>query len=114
MGTLLHHGYNLWELRIRTMIMPPITLPSISSPSSSSPFIFSPKPQSASSPIHLHRIVIAIIVMYLGARVYYRGGWYVPLDSINLDEGRRFYRADIEVAKETGAKGKVKRILAAI
>ncbi|CAJ2510488.1 Uu.00g132970.m01.CDS01 [Anthostomella pinea] len=58
--------------------------------------------------------IIACVVMWLGARIYFRGGWWIKLDSINLDEGRRFYRDDIEKVKPTGAKGVAKRIVGAV
>ena len=49
--------------------------------------------------------VIAIIVLYLGARAYFRGRWWVDLKSIDLDEGRRFYRdGDVEKKPATGAR----------
>lgn len=51
--------------------------------------------------------VILIIALWLAARVYYRGPWLVPLESIDLDAGRRFYseRGD-EEGRESGSKGK--------
>lgn len=51
--------------------------------------------------------VIVIIVLWLGARAYFRGRWWVDIDSIELDEGRRFYKSDAELAepKATGFKG---------
>ncbi|VUC30969.1 unnamed protein product [Clonostachys rosea] len=38
--------------------------------------------------------VILAIVLWLGARLYYRGSWWVDIDKIDLDEGRRFYATD--------------------
>ncbi|KAJ9139385.1 Amino acid transporter [Pleurostoma richardsiae] len=35
--------------------------------------------------------VVAIVVIWLGARIYYRGPWWVDTKTIDLDEGRRFY-----------------------
>lgn len=44
--------------------------------------------------------VILILIMYLGARIYYRGPWIRDLSKVNLDDGRRFYvdQIDEEVA----------------
>ncbi|KAI1411868.1 amino acid permease/ SLC12A domain-containing protein [Hypoxylon sp. FL1857] len=58
--------------------------------------------------------LILIVVLWLGARVYYRGSWWVDLDTVDLDEGRRFYKADIEKAKVTGVKGVAKSVIGAI
>lgn len=55
--------------------------------------------------------VIICIVLWLGARAYYRGGWYVKLDSIDLDVGRRFYEADAEKAPVKGALAHTKKAL---
>ncbi|KAI0001397.1 amino acid permease/ SLC12A domain-containing protein [Xylariaceae sp. FL0662B] len=55
--------------------------------------------------------VVAIVVLWLGARVYYRGSWWVDLDTIILDEGRRFYKNDPEKAGPVGAKGRAKKVL---
>jgi len=35
--------------------------------------------------------IIVIVVSYLGARVYYRGPWWVDAATIDLDASRRFY-----------------------
>ncbi|KAF3064618.1 Cationic amino acid transporter 1 [Daldinia childiae] len=58
--------------------------------------------------------VIVIVVLWLGARAYYRGRWWVNLDHIVLDEGRRFYKNDVEKAKPTGVKGYAKRAVSAV
>ncbi|OTB00431.1 hypothetical protein M426DRAFT_267661 [Hypoxylon sp. CI-4A] len=58
--------------------------------------------------------VILIIVLWLGARIYYRGSWWVDLDTIQLDEGRRFYKADVEKAHASGVKGLYKKTIGAI
>ncbi|KAI5865395.1 amino acid permease/ SLC12A domain-containing protein [Durotheca rogersii] len=58
--------------------------------------------------------VIVIVVLWLGARVYYRGPWWVDLDTVQLDEGRRFYGEDVEKRPATGVKGRAKRIVGAI
>lgn len=55
--------------------------------------------------------VLAIIFLYLGARLYYRGRWWVRLSDIDLDEGRRFYK-DGDVEKRVpGAKGAAKKAI---
>lgn len=39
----------------------------------------------------------AIVVIYLGARCYYRGPWWVAASDIDLDASRRFYKSqDVE------------------
>lgn len=53
--------------------------------------------------------VIAIIVIYLGARIYYRGRWWVDARTLELDEGRRFY-ADHENEETRGQKRWQKRV----
>lgn len=49
--------------------------------------------------------VILIIALWLGARLYYRGPWLVPLESINLDAGRRFYVDVQDEEKRTPPSG---------
>ncbi|KAF2262770.1 amino acid transporter [Lojkania enalia] len=50
--------------------------------------------------------VIVIIVCYFGARVYYRGPWWVDASTVDLDASRRFYvEQDIEKAKRGGVMG---------
>lgn len=58
--------------------------------------------------------VIVIVILWLGARVYYRGPWWVDLDTIQLDEGRRFYTDDVEKPRVPGVKGALKRTAGAI
>ncbi|XDG02556.1 hypothetical protein ABKA04_002171 [Annulohypoxylon sp. FPYF3050] len=58
--------------------------------------------------------VIVIVVLWLGARVYFRGRWWVDLDTINLDEGRRFYGGDVEKVEAKGVMGKAKKAFGAI
>lgn len=72
------------------------------------------KPQSVENFFADYISVIVIVVLWLGARAYYRGRWWVDLDSVQLDEGRRFYKNDIEKAKVTGFKGVAKKTLGAI
>ncbi|KAH9909549.1 amino acid permease/ SLC12A domain-containing protein [Xylariomycetidae sp. FL2044] len=58
--------------------------------------------------------VIAIVIFYLGARAYYRGSWWVNLDTIDLDNNRRFYKDDVEKAKVTGVKGVAKKVIGTV
>lgn len=59
--------------------------------------------------------VILIVVLFLGARIYYGGPWMIPLKDIKLDDGRRFYQAEAEVEKgNRGPGAKVKRAVKAI
>ncbi|KAI1076608.1 amino acid permease/ SLC12A domain-containing protein [Whalleya microplaca] len=58
--------------------------------------------------------VVAIVILFLGARVYYRGSWWVDLDTIQLDEGRRFYRDDVEKVEPRGPKGVAQKVMGAI
>ena len=44
--------------------------------------------------------VILILILYIGAKLYYRGRRWVDLDTIDLDYGRRFYHDEED--KETG------------
>ncbi|EXJ88744.1 hypothetical protein A1O1_05676 [Capronia coronata CBS 617.96] len=56
--------------------------------------------------------VVAILVVYLGARIYYRGPWWVDLATVNLDAGRRFYSSvDMEKPPVHGGVAKAKRAL---
>lgn len=38
--------------------------------------------------------IIVVLVVYLGARLWYRGPWWVDAASIDLDAPRRFYAPD--------------------
>jgi yeast amino acid transporter len=40
---------------------------------------------------------IAVLVIYIGAKIYYRNGRWVNTATIDLDQGRRFYK-DAEIA----------------
>ncbi|KAH8429129.1 putative amino acid transporter [Aspergillus melleus] len=54
--------------------------------------------------------VVAIVVIYLGARIYYRGSWWIDASTIDLDGLRRFYSdRDLEAKgeKRGGILGKV-------
>lgn len=48
--------------------------------------------------------VPVIIVLWLGAQIYYRGSWWLDLSTIDLDAGRRFYVDNPELEKK-GRKG---------
>lgn len=54
--------------------------------------------------------VLLILFLYLGARLYYRGPWLIPLESIKLDEGRRFY-ADMHDEEKPQPKKSVKGVM---
>lgn len=57
--------------------------------------------------------VIAVLILYIGAKIYYRNGKWVNTATIDLDAGRRFYKdQDVEVAQVKGgwAKNLVKGI----
>lgn len=56
--------------------------------------------------------VVAIVVLYLGARLYYRGPWWVDISKIDLDFGRRFYTdaQDMEKKEDDLVKKAVKSI----
>ncbi|KAK5958612.1 hypothetical protein OHC33_000455 [Knufia fluminis] len=58
--------------------------------------------------------LIVVVICYLGARIYYRGPWWVDLKSIDLDAGRRFYKADDPEKHVGGAKGAAKKVVGAI
>ena len=48
--------------------------------------------------------VIAVLVLYIGAKIYYRNGKWVDAATIDLDAGRRFYK-DQEVDEARQVKG---------
>lgn len=50
--------------------------------------------------------VVAVVVIYLGARIYYRGPWWVDARTIDLDSMRRFYvDQNPDEEKDSGMKG---------
>lgn len=56
--------------------------------------------------------VIAIVVFYLGARMYYKGPWWINLVDIDLDASRRFYIDEQrEKVPSKGFSGRVKKAL---
>lgn len=52
--------------------------------------------------------VILVLVLYIGAKCYYRGRRWVDLSTVDLDLGRRFYVDDVD--EEKNAKGGFKGI----
>ncbi|KAF1974773.1 hypothetical protein BU23DRAFT_567163 [Bimuria novae-zelandiae CBS 107.79] len=70
------------------------------------------KPSSAKNFFSSYISVITIVVLYLGARVYYRGPWWIKLADIDLDNNRRFYVADEEEkVPRKGLRGKADKVL---
>ncbi|KAI1101227.1 amino acid permease/ SLC12A domain-containing protein [Jackrogersella minutella] len=69
---------------------------------------------SATNFFSVYVSVIVIIVLWLGARLWFCGSWWIDLDTINLDEGRRFYRNDVEKVEASGVKGMTKKAVGAI
>lgn len=55
--------------------------------------------------------VPAIIVLYIGAKIYYKGSLWVDASTIDLDEGRRFYK-DEDVEKKN--EGIFKKVLKSV
>lgn len=51
--------------------------------------------------------VVLIVLIYLGARLYYRGPWWIDASTIQLDDMRRFY-IENDVENEKGASLKAK------
>ena len=49
--------------------------------------------------------VPAIIVLYIGAKIYFRGRRWVDCSTIDLDEGRRFYTPEDLQKKKAGFVG---------
>ena len=61
--------------------------------------------------------VVAIVVLYIAARCYYRGPWWVDASTIDLDGPRRFYAdAADEEAKpaKTGVKKYASMVVSAV
>ncbi|KAK5175825.1 uncharacterized protein LTR77_000965 [Saxophila tyrrhenica] len=62
-------------------------------------------PQSAEHFFSVYVSVVAIVLCYVGAKIYYRGRKWVDVGTVDLDEGRRFYKAqevEYAVGKEKG------------
>ncbi|KAL1609886.1 hypothetical protein SLS60_001551 [Paraconiothyrium brasiliense] len=72
-------------------------------------------PPSAKSFFSSYVSVIVILVLYLGAALYYRGPWWIKLTDIDLDANRRFY-VDGEVEKEPkqGLRGMADKVLGVV
>ncbi|VUC26860.1 unnamed protein product [Clonostachys rosea] len=56
---------------------------------------------------------VAIIVLYIGAKIYYRGRRWIDASTIDLDSARRFYpAADLEAeAEKKKNKGMIKKVV---
>ncbi|KAI9833356.1 MAG: hypothetical protein M1819_003751 [Sarea resinae] len=53
--------------------------------------------------------VPAILVLYIAARIYYRGAWWIKAEKVDLVTGRRFYsQKSIEQARGGGHGGGIK------
>lgn len=46
--------------------------------------------------------VVVGLVIFLGAKIYYRGGWWLSGSEIDLDTDRRWYSAEHEDVREKG------------
>ena len=54
--------------------------------------------------------VIAVLLLYIGAKIYYRNGKWVDARTIDLDAGRRFYKSqEVEDAEVKGKGGWAKK-----
>lgn len=60
--------------------------------------------------------VILIIVLYIGAKIYYRGRLWVDLSTVDLDFGRRFYTDETDQEKQSkgGLKGVAQKTIGAV
>ena len=67
------------------------------------------KPTTAKNFFANYISVFVIIVLFLGARFYYRGPWLIDTARLDLDYQRRFYATDEEKAKKPGALAKAGR-----
>ena len=57
-------------------------------------------PMSAEHFFSTYVSVVAIVIVYIGAKIYFRGRRWVDTRTIDLDSGRRFYKdAEIERAE---------------
>jgi amino acid transporter len=55
--------------------------------------------------------VIAVLLLYIGAKIYYRNGKWVDVKTIDLDAGRRFYKSqEVEDAEVKGKGGWAKKV----
>lgn len=69
-------------------------------------------PSSAKNFFSNYVSVLVIVVMYLGARLHYRGPWWIKLTDINLDANRRFYSpAGADKVPRKGIRGKLDKAL---
>lgn len=60
--------------------------------------------------------ILVILVLWAGAKIYYRGRRWVDLSTVDLDYGRRFYNDELDKEKghKGGAKGVAYKTLGAI
>lgn len=58
--------------------------------------------------------IIAVLIIYICAKIYLRGRRWVDLRTVDLDQGRRFYKDAEFAAAEAKAETMWKRILKAI
>ncbi|KAE8153368.1 amino acid permease/ SLC12A domain-containing protein [Aspergillus avenaceus] len=70
------------------------------------------KPTTAKNFFANYITVVAMIVIYIGAKIYYRGPMWVDASTIDLDALRRFYtKPDEEAPREKGVKGNIKNVI---
>jgi len=65
------------------------------------------EPSSADNFFANYISVIVIVIIYFGARIYYRGAWWVDLNTVDLDEGRRFYSEKDEEKQKSNVFKKI-------
>jgi amino acid transporter len=65
------------------------------------------EPSSAETFFANYVSIVAIVVLYIAAKVYYRGPLWVRAKDIDLDTGRRFYVDDIDALKRRTLMNKV-------
>ncbi|KAI5241035.1 amino acid transporter [Aureobasidium subglaciale] len=58
------------------------------------------EPPSARTFFANYAFVVAIVFLYLGARVYYRGPWWVNISKVDFDLGRKFYADSQDLEKK--------------
>lgn len=65
------------------------------------------EPSSAKTFFANYVSIVAIVVLYIAAKIYYRGPLWVRAKDIDLDAGRRFYVDDIDALKRRTFMNKV-------
>ena len=70
------------------------------------------KPTTAENFFANYVSVFVIVACYIGARICFRGPWWVDATRVNLDTGRRFYaeRREDDIEKR-GIRGKAEKVL---